>query len=133
MGRTALGALAVGLLALTGVSACGADSTYPACLGAVRYRDTTYREVGFTHREGKPLNEMAAFVTCEKAQRDGVSKAFREGSGSVEARSLPGFGPDRVIVVQVTDSAWSVLVSQEALRRLLPRIRRSGLLNAGED
>lgn len=133
MYRAAVGRSAVALLVLTGMSGCGSGSTYPACLGAVRYGGATYHEVGFTDREGEALQETATFATCDAVNRDGVSRALREESDSVDARSLPGYRRDQVIEVQVTDGAWSVLISEDALRRLLPQIRQSGLLDAGAD
>jgi hypothetical protein len=123
----------MGLLALSGLSACGGGSTYPGCVGAVRYSDATYREVGFTNTEGTPLNQEAAFATCDTVNRDGVSKALRNTSGSLKVRSLPGYRPDQVIAVQVADHAWSVLVSEDEPRRFVLQMHASGLLNAGED
>jgi hypothetical protein len=133
MDRAAWAAVAVALLVLTAVSACGSDSTYPACIGAVRYGDTTYREVGFTSRRGEALTEKAEFATCDTVNRNGARKALRENVESVQARSLPGYRPDQALTVQVTDSAWSVLVPEDASKRLLRQIHRSGLLDAGED
>lgn len=120
------------LLVLMGVSGCRSDSTYPGCIGAAEYGDTTYHEVGFTNREGEALKESASFATCATVNRDGASKALREESAAVQARSLPGYRPEQVIAVQVTDSAWSVLVSDDAPERLLRQIREAGLLDAGE-
>jgi hypothetical protein len=64
--------------------------------------------------------------------RDGVSEALRDGTEAVEARSLPGYPSEQVITVQVTDSAWSVQVSEGAPVQLVRRIRQAGLLNAGQ-
>ena len=120
------------LVVLMGVSACRGAPSYPECIGAVRYGDTTYHEVGFTNREGEALKESASFATCATANRDGVSKGLREEPASVQARSLPGYRPEQVIAVQVTDSAWSVLVSDDAPKRLLRQLSDAGLLNAGK-
>src|SRR4051812_19049198 len=99
--------------------------------GAIRRYDLP--EVGFTNREGQTLAQNAALATCDSVNRDGISTALHEESTSVKARSLPGYRPDRVIAVQVTDSAWSVLVSEDGWMRLRRHLHESGLLNAGED
>lgn len=133
MNRPALATAAVALLVVTVVSACGSDSTYPACIGAVRYGNATYREVGFTSRQGEALTDKAEFATCDTVSRRGARNALLKNASSVKARSLPGYRPDQAITVQVTDSAWSVLVPDDASKRLLRQIHRSGLLDAGED
>jgi hypothetical protein len=133
MNRVTLRGLAATLLVLTVVSACRSDSTYPGCIGAARYGGAIYRELGFTSQDGATLKGNAAFATCEDVDRDGVSKALRDESKVVTARSVPGYRPDQVIAVQVTDKAWSVLISEDASKGLPHQIRKSGLLNAGED
>jgi hypothetical protein len=133
MNRSASAATSVALLVVAVVSACGSDSTYPACIGAVRYGDATYREVGFTSRQGEALTENAEFATCDTVTRNGARNALRDNASSIKARSLPGYRPDQAITVQVTDSAWSVLVPEDASKGLLRQIHRSGLLDAGQD
>lgn len=126
-------ALSLTLLMLLGIAGCGKGSAYPECVGAARYADGIYREVGFTDRKGEPLSGNAEFATCDAVKRDGVATALRDQSTPVKARTVPGFEPNQVIEVQVTLSAWSVLVSTRASGRLLHRVRASELLNAGDD
>jgi hypothetical protein len=119
------------LLVMAGLSACG-GADYPECIGALRYGDHTYREVGFTDHKGTMLKQRAEFATCDAVKKYGVSTAFRKGTETVKARSLPGYRAEQVIEVQVTDGAWSVLVSEAAPEQLAQQIRDAGLLNAGE-
>jgi hypothetical protein len=121
----------LGLLTLAALSACG-GSLYPECIGALRYHDHIYREIGFTDHKGTVLKESAEFASCDVVNRDGISEALRKGTEPVKARSLPGYPVEQVVEVQVTDGAWSVLVSEEAPAQLAQQIRGTGLLNAGQ-
>lgn len=123
------------LLTTAGLSSCGGahgDASYPACIGALQYRDHTYREIGFTDQEGTVLKESAEFASCDDVNRYGVSAALRKEAEAAKARSLPGYPVEQVVELQVTDRAWSVLASEAAPSRLVQQIRRAGLLNAGE-
>lgn len=119
------------LLVMAGLSACGGGD-YPECIGALRYGDHTYREVGFTDHKGTMLKQRAEFAACDAVDKYGVSTAFRKGTEAVKVRSLPGYRAEQVIEVQVTDGAWSVLVSEAAPEQLAQQIQDAGLLNAGE-
>jgi hypothetical protein len=119
------------LLMMAALSACG-GSHYPECIGALRYHDHTYREIGFTDHKGTVLKDSAEFASCDAVNRDGVSEALRKRTEAVKARSLPGYPAEQVVEVQVTDRAWSVLVSEDAPENLAQQIRGAGLLNAGE-
>jgi hypothetical protein len=119
------------LVTMAALSACG-GSHYPECIGALRYRDHTYREIGFTDHKGTVLKESAEFASCDAVSRDGVPEALRKGTEAAKVRSLPGYSVEQVVEVQVTDGAWSVLVSEEAPEQLAQQIRGAGLLNAGQ-
>jgi len=122
-----------GVAPSSGVSACGDDSTYPECIGAARFGDVTYHDVGFTNRELDAVQDGAVVASCDSVRRKGTKEALRDDSAPVEARVVPGYSSDLVIAVQVTDSAWSVLVSTSASKDLHREIRDSDLLNAGTD
>jgi hypothetical protein len=122
--------LILSLLMAAGISACGA--TYPDCIGALRYGDQTYHEIGFTDHEGTMLRQSARFASCDTVRGDGSAEALAKDGEAVKVRTLPGYGAEQVVVVRVTDSAWSVLVSDAAPAELAQQIRDAGLLNAGQ-
>jgi hypothetical protein len=113
-----------------GISACGA--TYPDCIGALTYGDQTYHEIGFTDHKGTMLKQSAKFASCDTVRRDGNAEALAKGGEAVKVRTLPGYEAEQVVVVQVTNNAWSVLVSDAAPVELARQIRDAGLLNAGQ-
>ena len=119
------------LLTTAGLLACD-GAHYPECIGALHYKHHTYREIGFTDRRGTVLKENAEFASCDAVERYGASEALRKGTEVVRVRSLPGYPVEQVVEVQVTDSAWSILVSKAAPARLVQQIRRAGLDNAGQ-
>ena len=122
--------LLLSLLMVAGTSACGA--TYPDCIGALRYGDQTYHEIGFTDHKGTMLKQSADFASCDTVNRDGAAKALLNSAEAAHARTLPGYRAEQVIAVQVTDSAWSVLVSDDAPAQVTRKISDAGLLNAGQ-
>ena len=120
----------VTLVSLLVLSGCGDD--YPRCVGVARFAGTAYVEIGFTDHLGPVLGGEVAVASCGAVRRVGVVGALAGTTRDVGARSLPGYPISQVVLVQVTDEAWGVLVAQDAPARVRRDIRRAGLLDAGE-
>jgi hypothetical protein len=79
-----------------------------------------------------PRRQPSNPTTPRDSDRDGASAALRNRAKAVKFRSLPGYPMSQVVDVQVTDDAWSVLISEAAPEQLAQELRGAGLLNAGE-